>query len=460
MALLLMTGIVGAAHKERRVTIMGLGDSITEGGVSAGTSFHSYLFPLWEMLMQEGYTQCEFVGPRTSPCPMGTIRHCGFSGKNVEFLNARIDSIYRACPADIVLLHAGHNHFDTERPVAHMMQCYRDIEQKIHRVNPHAVIVIAKVITSGKLPKYAYLPELNDSIALWVRRKHDKRLLLCDMTVGWDWHQMTIPDRVHPNPAGAALMATRWFEVLRTLLPKATDEGCYRKVVYKNNIKGRPLSLTIYRPSLSSDAKTIMRRPCILYFFAGGWQTGSPLQFVRECSHYSKKGMVAISADYSIANVDGTLPRDAYRDATDAYRWVVAHADSLGIDSQRIYLAGCSAGATMAALMALDRRAEARPCGLLLYYPVLQKIKNSAAVFGVDDKASCLPAPALLVYGDKDPMTPMDEVSRFVSQQQACGAAVSLKIFKGCGHPIFHYRSLEQKIFDRYIRVTDRFLRL
>ena len=114
----------------------------------------------------------------------------------------------------------------------------------------------------------------------------------------------------------------------------------------------------------------------------------------------------------------------------------------------------------MAALMALDRRAEARPCGLLLYYPVLQKIKNSAAVFGVDDKASCLPAPALLVYGDKDPMTPMDEVSRFVSQQQACGAAVSLKIFKGCGHPIFHYRSLEQKIFDRYIRVTDRFLRL
>ena len=39
-----------------------------------------------------------------------------YSGKNVEFLESKIDSLYRLYPADIVLLHAGHNHFAEEKP--------------------------------------------------------------------------------------------------------------------------------------------------------------------------------------------------------------------------------------------------------------------------------------------------------------------------------------------------------
>lgn len=37
--------------KQSRFTIMGLGDSITEGS----DDFASYLFPLWEKLMSAGY---------------------------------------------------------------------------------------------------------------------------------------------------------------------------------------------------------------------------------------------------------------------------------------------------------------------------------------------------------------------------------------------------------------------
>ena len=98
--------LAGQEKKQERFTIMGLGDSITEGS----DYFTCYLFPLWEKLFTAGY-QFDFIGPRESKCRIGTLSHCGFSGKNVEFLESKIDSIYRLYPADIVLFHAGHNHF-------------------------------------------------------------------------------------------------------------------------------------------------------------------------------------------------------------------------------------------------------------------------------------------------------------------------------------------------------------
>lgn len=63
---------------------MGLGDSITEGA----DFFTCYLYPLWEKLFTAGY-QFDFIGPRESKCRIGTLNHCGFSGKNVEFLERR-----------------------------------------------------------------------------------------------------------------------------------------------------------------------------------------------------------------------------------------------------------------------------------------------------------------------------------------------------------------------------------
>lgn len=103
--------------QQKRFTVMGLGDSITEGG----SKFSSYLYPLWEQLYSAGY-DFDFIGPRQSECRIGKLNHCGFSGKNVEFLAARIDSIYSKYPADFVLLHAGHNHFSEENPVKYNPQ--------------------------------------------------------------------------------------------------------------------------------------------------------------------------------------------------------------------------------------------------------------------------------------------------------------------------------------------------
>ena len=209
-----MFGQLQEKQKTHKITLLGLGDSITEGG---GES-HSYLFPLWEKLNSNGY-QVDFIGPRQQKNPVAQLNHAGYGGKNVEFLDANVDSIYQQYPADIVLIHAGHNHFVEEKPIAGMIKSYKYIVRKIQAINPDAIVVIAQVMNSGKLPKSSYIPQLNKEIALMVRRLNDPRIVLVDQSHLFNWQQHTIQDKVHPNEAGANLMADVWFDALVKILP-------------------------------------------------------------------------------------------------------------------------------------------------------------------------------------------------------------------------------------------------
>lgn len=202
-------------NDKRKFTILGLGDSITEGG----PNFFSYLFALDSLLKQAGY-QPEFIGPRRSIQEGDTLYHSGFSGHTAEFLAAHIDSIYAAFPADVVLLHAGHNHFNEEAPVPGIIKAQRSIIAAIKKKNPHALIFVAGVITSGKLPKYDYIPALDKAIKAMVDSLQDARIVFVDQQQLWDWSRYTISDKVHPNRTGACIIATNWFNAITDTLNK------------------------------------------------------------------------------------------------------------------------------------------------------------------------------------------------------------------------------------------------
>ena len=196
----------------KRVTIMGLGDSITEGG----DNFQSYLFPLWEKLFAAGY-HFDFVGPRASKCRIDLLNNCGFSGKTAEFLDQHIDSIYRLYPADIVLLHAGGNHFNTEKPVAGIISAQQSIIRKIKAINPNAKILVAQVVSSGKLPKYSYIPELNIAIAKMVKSQYSRNVILVNQFKGFDWQKYLVfdPERAFdPNGRGIAMAKMMSFATI------------------------------------------------------------------------------------------------------------------------------------------------------------------------------------------------------------------------------------------------------
>lgn len=207
---------MGFMKKEARLklstfTVMGLGDSITAGG----SKNPSYLFSLSEKLEQEGY-MANFIGSRQSTLDAKTINHSGFGGMNAEFLDMHIDSIYREFPADVVLLHAGHNYFVENKPVSVILAAQRSIISKIININPNARIFVAQVIESGKLPKYSYIPELNDGIKLMVKDlgKTWSGIYLVDLAASFDWQSDTIEDRVHPNAQGSEKIAETWFRAL------------------------------------------------------------------------------------------------------------------------------------------------------------------------------------------------------------------------------------------------------
>lgn len=109
--------------------------------------------------------------------------------------------------------------------------------------------------------------------------------------------------------------------------------------------------------------------PAIVFFHGGGYTIGSL------DTHDSLCRLLAAECNCVVASVDYRLAPEhrfpaATEDARDAFDWIVAHADGLGIDRDRIAVAGDSAGGTLAAVVAIHARDRGSRCALqLLLYP-------------------------------------------------------------------------------------------
>lgn len=205
--------ILSIGCQARNFTILGLGDSITEGIDGQG----SYLSPLKRMLFEDGY-DVEFVGPRMSRCGDEAIPCYGWCGKDAEFIESTIEDVYRKYPADIVLFHAGHNHDAATKPVNGIIKSYKSIIRIIRKINPDAVILVAEVIPSGKLPKYSYIPGLNREIARTVSGFGDEGIRLVNIAENYNWQRLNVSDMVHPNAEGREWIAGCWHEALKDVL--------------------------------------------------------------------------------------------------------------------------------------------------------------------------------------------------------------------------------------------------
>ncbi len=195
--------------------IMPVGDSITAGG----QTFSNYRYPLWEKLFSAGYG-IEFVGSQASDSPLGPLRHESYGGKNAEFLAGVLKDYFRTNSADILLIHAGHNHTNTEAPLRGIVAATESMVQTARRANPRVVVLVAQVIPSGKLPKYEYIPALNADLRKLAARLNTPMspVLAVNMADGFDWHTDTVADHVHPNAQGAEKMASKWFAALTNVM--------------------------------------------------------------------------------------------------------------------------------------------------------------------------------------------------------------------------------------------------
>ena len=451
-----------ANNVQKRFTLMGLGDSITQGG----EGFESYLFPLWEKLFTAGY-QFEFIGPNSTECRIGTLMNAGFRGKNAEFLDQCIDSIYRKYPADIVLLHTGHNHFDTEKPVAGIIAAQESIIKKIIAINPNVKILVAQVISSAKLPKYSYINELNENILLMVGRINNKNVILVNQAKDFDCTKYTINDQVHPNNAGAEKIAEVWFQSLKKML-SSSEQIFHPEIISYKKIGNVDLKLHIFKPEHLKQGE---HYPVIVYFFGGGWRVGTPLQFYRECAYYASKGMIAISAEYRISFLHKTTPLESVEDARDVIKWLRKNAERLNIDPKRIAAAGASAGGQLAAVTGIitkdSSNISSKPNLLVLYYPVIdngeggfgptdmkRRYQEISPLHNIDKSAP----PTLFIVGTKDTAIPVKTAQEFYNRMNKNGVYCELHLLKGAGHPIFQYRNNLTKEYYTIQSITNKFL--
>lgn len=201
-----------AASLVRPIRIMPIGDSITEGP----PPFGSYRKPLAEKLREAGVA-FEYIGRRGSE---SGYHHEGYSGKNAGFIAETVVSSFSEFQPDILLIHAGHNYDASEKPVLQISAAIEHIIQTFRQTNPRATVLLAQVIPSGKLPKYSYIPELNEHLARLAHRMDapEQRVVLVDQASGFNTESDTVADKVHPNHTGAEKMANCWFAALRPLL--------------------------------------------------------------------------------------------------------------------------------------------------------------------------------------------------------------------------------------------------
>jgi acetyl esterase len=256
-----------------------------------------------------------------------------------------------------------------------------------------------------------------------------------------------------------------------------------RAETYKT-IDGTKLQLYIFTPK---DRASTNRRPAIVFFFGGGWTSGSPQQFEKQCEYFASRGLVAITADYRVASRQHAKPVQCVADAKSAIRWVRKNAARLGVDPNRIAAAGGSAGGHLAGCIAVvpgldepgeDPSVSGVPNAAVLFNPALLLAPLEGKDFGrlvsrltperlgVEPEAIS-PAhhahsnapPIIIFHGKADTTVPFSTSEVFAAKMKAAGNRCELVGFDGEGHGFFNYgRGGDNKFFAQTLKQADEFL--
>ena len=203
--------------------------------------------------------------------------------------------------------------------------------------------------------------------------------------------------------------------------------------------------LDVYAPNHAAS------RPIIVFWYGGGWEDGRKSNYRFVGAALAKAGYVAVLPDYRLypevrfpAFVD---------DGAQALKWVVEHAAQIGGDPHRIYVAGHSAGAHMAAMLAydsarLDRAGIARDAirgciGLSGPYVLDPNDATLNDIFRAPyTLADWQPAQrvrpgapaALLLHGEADTVVGVAHARRMAERLESLGVPVTLRTYPARGH--------------------------
>ena len=202
--------------------------------------------------------------------------------------------------------------------------------------------------------------------------------------------------------------------------------------------------LDLYRPTnVAADA------PVVVFFYGNGWREASKADFEFVASSLTRAGIVVVIPDYR------TYPEVAFpafvEDGARVVEWAGRNIAGLAEQERPLFLMGHSAGAQIAALLALDEHyldaVEAPPLagfiGLSGPYDFLPLDPGyMEKVFPEETRAASQPiefvssrAPrTLLIHGTSDRRVLPEHSERLAAALEAEGVPVTLKFYDGTGH--------------------------
>ncbi len=244
------------------------------------------------------------------------------------------------------------------------------------------------------------------------------------------------------------------------------------------------LNVYIYHPD---GHKASDERPAMVFFFGGGWTSGSPSQFQEQCKYLASRGMVAMTADYRVASRHQTKAVSCVADAKSAVRWVRANADRLGIDPNRIAAGGGSAGGHITACTGVvkgfdesteDASVSSVPNAMVLFNPALVlaaidgeqpfdavRLENLQQRMGVDPIAlspyhqvKAGAPPTIIFHGEADTTVTFKSAKQFTEAMTKASNRCQLIGYEGQAHGFFNYGRGDNSSYLKTVRAMDEFL--
>ncbi len=191
--------------------------------------------------------------------------------------------------------------------------------------------------------------------------------------------------------------------------------------------------------------------PVVFFIYGGGWNRGERADYQFVGRALAARGFVAVIADYRL--VPEVHYPEFLEDNANALKWVQDNIADYGGDPSRLFLAGHSAGAYNAVMLALDPsflkeygvtmqiRAVAGLSGPYDFYP-FEYGEVRDAFGGAGNPEGTQPInlvtsdapPMYLATGTGDPIVRMQNTEHLARALQARGVWVTTKFYEGFGH--------------------------
>ena len=209
--------------------------------------------------------------------------------------------------------------------------------------------------------------------------------------------------------------------------------------------------LDIYRPTTGDQGNAGGARPIVMFWYGGSFERGRKEQYRFVGAALAEEGYVAVLPDYRVypeVRFPGFVD-----DGVSALAWVVSHAQEIGGDPRRIYVAGHSAGAHIAAMVAYDaQRLEALGLpkdtirgyiGLSGPYALDPNDDTLRTIFSAPyahadwqpvQRARAGAPPALLMHGEADTLVSVNHARRMAARLGELGTRAELRTYPGRAH--------------------------